>query len=221
MANYKLIHFDKISSTQTYAHELIANGTATDGTVIVADSQISGYGRYGRKWISNTGNLYVSFIYKMENRNPKLSYAVAVAVAEALIHFGVKPKIKWPNDILIDGKKNSGILIEYSGDFVIIGIGVNIKSNPKLSEYETAKLIDYTDVDKDKFLSILMKKLEIWLYADFTIIRSKWTELATGLNEFVKYRGTVAQLIGINEDGALVLRIGSEYVTKYGDEISF
>lgn len=220
LANYKLISFDKIPSTQTYAHEMVANDRATDKMVILAEAQSAGRGRYRRTWVSHHGNLYVSFIFKISDRDPRLSYAVAVAIAETMIQFGIKPNIKWPNDILIDGKKVSGVLIEYSKDFVIIGIGVNIKSNPTVQKYETTKLENYVKITRDELLSALMKSLDLWMDRDFAIVRTRWTELAAGINTVVTHRGRSAELIGLNEDGALVLRRGSEYLLTYGDEIS-
>lgn len=220
MAGYKLISFDKIPSTQDYALNLVAIGQANDHTVIMAESQSAGRGRYKRTWISNRGNLYVSFIFAAEDRDPRLSYVIAVAIAETLIHFGLKPKIKWPNDILIDNKKVSGTLTEYAGTFVIIGIGINIKTNPILDNYETTKLDDYIKIEKTELLNKLMKNLDKWRNTDFPLVRARWMDLATGLNKFVKYRGEKVELIGINENGALVLRNGSNYVLAYGDEIS-
>ena len=128
---YKLLSFDKITSTQDYAHDLIANGEASNKIIVKALAQSAGRGRYRRNWVSHHGNLYVSFIYKITERNPKLSYAVGIAVAETLLSFKLKPQIKWPNDILIDDKKISGILIEYSQNFVIIGIGIQPSKNTK------------------------------------------------------------------------------------------
>ena len=94
MDAYKLISFDKIPSTQDYAHDLIAQRTASDKTVITALAQSAGRGRYKRNWVSHHGNLYSSFIYKVVERDPRLSYAVAVAIAETVIHFGMQPQIK-------------------------------------------------------------------------------------------------------------------------------
>ncbi|MDR2413085.1 MAG: biotin--[acetyl-CoA-carboxylase] ligase [Rickettsiales bacterium] len=217
---YKLVFFDKIPSTQLHAHKLISKGRAADRTLIVANAQSAGRGRYRRAWVSPRGNLYVSFIYSVDERDPKLSYAVAVAIADSLASFGIRPSIKWPNDILIDGKKVSGVLIEYAKDFVIVGIGVNIKSNPTVAEYETAKLDDYKKVSRDELLASLMKSLDAWLNRDFSAVRKAWMDLAAGLNKTITHRGRSAELIGINEDGALVLRRGSEYMMTYGDEIS-
>lgn len=217
---YKLISFDKIPSTQDYAHDLIVEGKATDRTVVTALAQSAGRGRYKRTWVSHHGNLYASFIYKIAERDPKLSYAVAVAIAETLISFGLKPQIKWPNDVLIDGKKISGVLIEYARNFVIVGIGINIKTCPTVKEYKTAKVEDYADASVQDVLSVLIKKLDKWRRTDFVIVRERWMELAMCINKMIKYQGKSAELIGINEDGALVLRFDSRYVLTYGDEIS-
>ncbi len=221
LAKYKLISFDKIPSTQTYAHELIASGGATDHTAILAEAQSAGRGRHRRKWVSHHGNLYVSFIYRCEERDPRLSYCVAVAVAETLASFGVRPMIKWPNDILIDSKKIAGILIEYSGPFVVVGIGINIKSNPTVDAYKTTKLDVYSvDVPKIEVLNRLMKNLEKWLRTDFANVRARWTELAALLHRRVKYHGDIVELVGINENGALILRRDTQYLLVYGDEIT-
>lgn len=220
LAGYKLISFDKIPSTQTYALDMVAQGTARDHTVILAEAQSAGRGRYRRTWVSHHGNLYASFIFATDERDPRLSYVVAVAVAETMIAFGIDPTIKWPNDILIDGAKVAGILIEYAGAFVIVGIGVNIKTNPTVAEYKTTKLENYSNVSRDEFLNKLMKNLDKWRRTDFVNVRARWMELAAGLHCVVKYRGGDVELIGINENGALILRHDTKYFLAYGDEIS-
>lgn len=220
MAGYKLISFDKIPSTQTYALDLIARGAARGHTVVVAQAQSAGRGRYRRTWVSHHGNLYASFIFASENRDPRLAYVVAVAIAETMISFGVRPTIKWPNDILINGAKVCGVLIEYAGAFVVVGIGINIKSNPTVPEYQTTKLERYADIERTDLLNRLMRNLDKWMRTDFATVRARWMELATALNKVVRYRGENVELIGINESGALVLRRGTQYLLAYGDEIS-
>jgi BirA family biotin operon repressor/biotin-[acetyl-CoA-carboxylase] ligase len=219
LALYKVISFDKIPSTQTTAQELIAEHRAGDHSIVVAAAQSAGRGRYRRKWVSHHGNLYASFIYACEERDARLSYSVAIAVADTLFSFGIVPTIKWPNDILVDEKKISGILIEYYGRFVIVGIGINVATNPTVAEYKTTKMNDYIMVSEKDVLARLMKYMDKWIKADFATVRSRWMSMATGLNATVKYRGATAQLIGINENGALVLRCGTRYVLAYGDEI--
>ena len=220
LEKYKLISLDKIPSTQDWAHDLIARGEASNRTVITATAQTAGRGRYRRQWVSHHGNLYASFIFKSVERDPKLSYAMGVAVAETLIHFGLSPQIKWPNDILINGKKISGILIEYAQSFVIVGIGINIKSCPTVADYKTTKMDNYVKLSVTDVLSVLIKKLDKWRNTDFSIVRDRWMDLAFAINNIIKYHGKPAELIGLNMDGALVLRRGSEYILTYGDEIS-
>ena len=219
LANYKVLSFDKISSTQTYAHEMIAQGAARDHTAIVALAQYAGRGRYRRTWVSHHGNLYVSFIFESEYRDPRLAYAVAVAIVDTLLSFGISSEIKWPNDILIEGKKVAGVLIEYSGRFVIIGIGINVKSNPTVPEYETTKLEKYKSVELTDLFQRLAKNLDKWMSCDFESVRDAWTTAATGLNKTVKYRGSMVELVGINDNGALVVRSNGEYKLIHGDEI--
>ena len=218
---YKLISFDKISSTQDYAHDLIARGEAHNKIIITALAQSAGRGRYRRTWVSHHGNLYASFIYKTAERDPKLSYAVAVAIAETLIALGITPEIKWPNDVLIKGKKISGVLIEYSQNFVIIGVGINIKTCPTVKEYKTTKINNYVkNTDINDVLTILIKEMDKWRRVNFLSVRERWMDLAAALNKIIQYHGKPAELIGLNEDGALVLRDGSRYILTYGDEIS-
>ena len=219
LAGYKVVSFDKISSTQSYAHDMIAQGIASDHMAIVAAAQYAGRGRYRRKWVSHHGNLYVSFIFNSPERDPRLSYAVAVAVAETIVSYGVNPQIKWPNDILVNNAKISGVLIEYVGRFVIIGIGINVHTNPTVPEYKTTRLDEYANVEVTDVMSRLVKNLDKFIKADFDIVRKRWMALAAGLNKLVKYRGEMVELIGVNDNGALVVRRGPEYLLIHGDEI--
>ena len=221
LVGYKVYSFDKIPSTQDAAHELIATGKGANRTAVVALAQSAGRGRHRRKWVSHHGNLYVSFIYDCAERDGRLAYAIAVAVAETLISYGVNPTIKWPNDILIDGKKVCGILIEYAGPFVVVGIGINIKTNPTVREYKTTKLDNYVmNISPNEMLGGMMRNLDKWRRAEFSIVRTRWMQLVEHLNKDILYQGEPAELIGINENGALILRRDTRYLLVYGDEIT-
>lgn len=198
---------------------MIAAGNASDHVVIVAAAQSAARGRFKRTWVSHHGNLYASFIFSSDERDPRLSYVIAVAIAETILSFGIVPQIKWPNDILINGDKVCGVLIEYSGRFVVCGIGINIKTSPTVEQYKTTHLNKYANVDKTELLNRLMRNIDKWMRTDFAIVRTRWTDLAIALNKPVKYRGESMELIGINENGALVLRHSSKYLLAYGDEI--
>ncbi|MDE6250516.1 MAG: biotin--[acetyl-CoA-carboxylase] ligase [Alphaproteobacteria bacterium] len=220
LGGYKVISFDKIPSTQTFALNMVAAGRASDHVAIVAQAQSAGRGRYRRTWVSHHGNVYASFIFNADERDPRIAYSVAVAVAETIISYGIMPQIKWPNDILIDGAKVCGILIEYAGPFVIVGIGVNIKTNPTVDAYQTTRLDKYmADISVTDFLGRLMRQLDKWMKRDFASVRARWMDLAIAIKTTVKYRGANVELIEINSDGALVLRDGAQYFLAWGDEI--
>jgi BirA family biotin operon repressor/biotin-[acetyl-CoA-carboxylase] ligase len=128
-------YFAEIGSTNTYARRLAEQG-AREGELVIADSQTDGRGRLGRHWVSPADmNLYLSFVLRPKlppARAPQITLMAAVALAETLQSFlPVPPSIKWPNDIIVNGKKLAGILSEVncgtdSVEFVILGIGVNV-----------------------------------------------------------------------------------------------
>ncbi len=115
---------DKTTSTNDLARSL--NGGSEDFAV-VAEEQTSGRGRLDRKWISPKGGLYFSICTEHE---PLLPLKVGAAVAQTLDDLGVKPSLKWPNDVLVDDKKICGILAESVGRRAVVGLGVNIDRSP-------------------------------------------------------------------------------------------
>ena len=199
---------------------MIADNAATDKTVIIAAAQTAGRGRSTRKWVSHHGNLYSSFIYKIDSHRPTLSYAFAVAAAETLLYFNIPVEIKWPNDLLAGGKKISGLLLEYCHNFLIVGIGINIKTCPSVELYKTAKTDDFVKgLTPIKVVNELIKNFEKWRHADFSSIRKRWMELSIDASTPLNYRGKPAQFCGMNEDGAIILRMGHKYELVYGDEV--
>lgn len=220
---YKLILFDKIKSTQDYAIKLCnENKTELDKTIIVAKSQSSGHGRYNRHWTSPTGNLYASFIYKIDKKDPKISYYIAVAIVFSLKKLNIESKIKWPNDILIENKKVCGVLIEYVNNFIIIGIGINIKSSPKLTKYETTYLNKYLNkkTNVEEVLNLLIKNLNELLKKDFDYIYEKWMNFAIK-NKEISYKDKIYKLIGIDKNGFLILKDEINTIKITSDEIYF
>jgi len=136
----KKIHvFDQLDSTNSEAYRIAREG-GEEGEVVVADCQLRGKGRLGRSWLSPPGaNLYVSVILRppIEARNaPLLTLMAAVAAVKAVKRIsGIQPWIKWPNDLLVNGKKVAGLLNEMNAragqvDFVILGIGINVNMSP-------------------------------------------------------------------------------------------
>ena len=138
----ELIHhrFDSISSTNDWAKEQIAFFQRDKVTIVSADSQTSGRGQYGRSWLSSSKeNIYISFCFFIsEGQNDPLSltHLMAIAVAQLLEEEQLVPQIKWPNDVLIDGKKIAGILCETvpveNMIGVIIGVGLNVNMTAEM-----------------------------------------------------------------------------------------
>lgn len=158
MSKYTKVFLDKVPSTNSYAIEQI--GFLKDKTVLFSHKQTSGRGRYNRKWISDdTDNLYATFIFKPDDIEnypfPNLTQYLSLILCEFLEdEFKLKPNIKWPNDVLIDGYKISGILAEsYMGSNKIKGVVLGLGLNVNLKA-ETLDLID----QKATSLSVLLSE---------------------------------------------------------------
>ena len=128
----RILFFQEVASTMDEAVRLADSGAA-EGTVIVAEAQRAGRGRFQRKWISAPGNLYLSIILRpTPQASSFLSMLSAVAVARAIRQAtGLTPRLKWPNDVLTGGKKVAGTLVEsvLEGSNVrcaIVGVGINV-----------------------------------------------------------------------------------------------
>jgi len=143
----KKFKFKKVNSTNNTAIRIIKNSNFKFG-MVTADTQLSGKGQYGKKWVSNKGNLFVSFFHEIKNINISLSTLTKIncLLVKKTIEKYYKKKIifKKPNDLLINKKKISGILqeiISVSGNkFLIVGIGVNLIKSPKIKNYPTTNL---------------------------------------------------------------------------------
>lgn len=227
----KSLHFfPSIDSTNTYTARLAREG-AVEGSVVIADEQTGGKGRLGRSWVSPPGvNLYMSLILRPAVPTatvPQVGLLAAVAVADAIDDVcHLTPAIKWPNDILIDGKKVCGILAEMQTEAgslkaVVLGIGVNV--NAPLSAFpeelrdkaSSLFLAGEREIDRSIFTAAVLTHLEklyvLWLEQGFPALRPLWERRATGLlGKLITVAapeglmtGTVQ---GLDNDGALLLR---------------
>ena len=194
--------FDTLPSTQDAAHDCVHDGAA-EGTVIQAMQQSVGRGRHGNQWISPMGNLYMSLILRpmcTPDLAGQVSFVVALALAAAVKPYlfpDHKLTLKWPNDILIDGKKVAGILLETdlspSGlvDVLIVGIGVNIHAAPDdriaLQSVAGDRRIAVHRF-RDEILHHLDEYYQGWKGAGFEPVRREWLALAHGLNHKISAR---------------------------------
>lgn len=215
---WRLVALQSVGSTNDEAARLADSG-APEGTVVWAREQTGGRGRRGRRWTSPAGNLYCSTVLRPDCPAPRaaeLGFVAALAVADI-----VPPKravrVKWPNDVLVDGGKVAGILPESAigedgkAQHVVMGIGVNVGFAPELSEmrYPSAMLGGTVEGALEKLTAALAARLDQWRRAGFETIRAAWLAKAgpIGLDVDVKLgeelvRGRFA---GIDGDGALLL----------------
>ena len=166
---FKKFKFKKVNSTNNTAIRIIKNSNFKFG-MVTADTQLSGKGQYGKKWISNKGNLFVSFFHEIKNINISLSTLTKInclLVKKAIEKYYIKKIVfKKPNDLLINKKKISGILQEIISisdkKFLIIGIGVNLVKSPKIKDYPTTSLFELTNnhINKSKFENQLKEIFE-------------------------------------------------------------
>ena len=149
MLKINLNILDVCTSTNDIAFNAALNGEV-EGTSYLAHTQTEGRGRNQNKWTSSKGNLFLSTIIKPKSDKSlwhQLSVIVGFSIVQVLVDLGVNSNLidlKWPNDVLVDNKKISGVLLEASDNFVIVGIGLNILKTPILeTKWATTKLNDH------------------------------------------------------------------------------
>ena len=213
---------ERLPSTNTFLKELVGvRNQVPSGTVVAAREQTQGRGRRDRQWLSATGeNLTFSILLRGKfnlRQLPSASMAAAVAVAELLEAEGLKPSLKWPNDVLVNGKKICGILSEGISDGVIIGIGlnVNMQNAEHIDQPATSiRMETGTRRDIDELLGKLLKHLSLrldeWAVGGFSKVRKNWEEKIPNVGETVSVNddGAVRRgvLAGFGLDGELLLR---------------
>lgn len=200
----------------------LARGGIAEGLWLRAERQSGGRGRQGRAWVSPAGNLYASTLVRLRASDPPaatLALVAAVALEETVRVYLGEPAIvvKWPNDLLIDGAKLSGILLERTGDAVVIGIGVNLAHHPQgLDRLTTSLAAHGVSVDPARFVETLTEAfsrwLGLWRGTGLAPVRARWLErahpLGTALTARLPDDNAVEGLFdGLDPSGALVLRL--------------
>lgn len=225
-----------IDSTSTEAKRRVAAGF--EDQWIVADQQTAGRGRQDHQWISPQGNIYATALFREPGGLPvalRLPFAAALAVSDVVRQHAplADVRLKWPNDVRIDRKKVSGILVETGGsgtDFwVAAGIGINVFALPTNVGQPATSLLELGmqhDATVENVLATLRDAFAIRLAqarAGFTEIRQTWLDRAEALGETVHIRAGDVEIHGIFEDlepdGALVLRLpdGSRRSIRAGE----
>jgi BirA family biotin operon repressor/biotin-[acetyl-CoA-carboxylase] ligase len=223
---FRLHRFATLGSTNDEAKALARAG-APEGTLVWADEQTAGRGRRGRTWLSPPGNLYLSLVLRPEGapaRAAQLGFVAALGLGDALAALAgpaLKLRYKWPNDLLVNGRKLAGILLESENaagdrvDFVVAGIGVNIVAAPEDVEFPATSLAaeGVAGVTPAVLLGGFVRHFETWAgrwrEAGFAPVRAAWLKRASGLGEPIRVRLERSTLCGrfldLDDDGALVL----------------
>jgi BirA family biotin operon repressor/biotin-[acetyl-CoA-carboxylase] ligase len=224
----RVLRFDSIDSTSSEAFRRAAAGDPGD-LWITAGRQLKGRGRRNRAWTSELGNLYASLLLRPPvsvGRAGELSFVAAVALCDAVAAAApaLSPKLalKWPNDLMVSGRKLSGILLESSArtgaplEAVVIGFGVNCASHPESADYPVTSLkAEGATVSPADLLEALMDSFSaaygVWaLGQGFASVRALWLARAAGLGETITVRLANREIRGTFEalgpDGALAVR---------------
>jgi len=198
------IHWEyEVSSTNTVALKLAEDG-AVEGTVVVSEAQRQGRGRLGRTWVSQAENgIYLSLILRpnfVPMKAPMLTFIAAIAVVETLEQlFHLNAQIKWPNDVMIHGKKVAGILTELRAEMegihhIILGIGINVNTTRFPKEFQdrvTSLSLELKEkVTRVKIVQTLLETIERWyliaLSTHADVIFHRWSELSCTLHRRVE-----------------------------------
>lgn len=225
------------STNADLAAALRSDEPPAEGEWLVTRRQTAGRGRQGREWFDGAGNFMGSCVVDLREGDPppaSLSFVAAVAVAQAIrasLDGACEPALKWPNDVLLDGGKASGILLEMVGRSVVVGIGVNLLHAPELPDRKTATLAQFgNSPTPEEFARTLAEKfasqLSAWRNRGLEPILSAFllnsshslgSPVSVHDPDGSRIEGTFA---GLEEtDGALRLRLadGSERVIRAGD----
>lgn len=223
---------EETGSTNADMLALAAAG-ASEGSWLRAERQTAGKGRQGRAWDSPVGNFYGSTLVRLRPTDPPaptLALVTVVALEEAVrVFLPTGATIKWPNDLLINGAKLSGVLLERAGDAVVVGIGVNLGHHPDLPDRPATSLVAQgVTVDVATFADVLTDSFTRWLSRwrgeGLEPIRQRWldrahppgTALTARLPDGTTHDGLFDSL---TTDGALILRLaeGSRHVIHAAD----
>ncbi len=224
-----LVWLRETDSTQ----ELLRRGGFPEGTVVVADRQKKGKGRKGRRWESQEGGLYFSFVLSSEKFRSVLQVplVVGLAVSETLDSLGVRTVIKWPNDVYARGRKIAGVLAEKTDDRVIVGVGLNVNQRCFHGELEGQAISMYQitgeEHDRVELLRGLLERItdhmKLYRREGFTPFKERVEEKLIFVGEEVVVlceKPEVGVLAGIDDEGFLLLRTAEGNVRVSAGDVS-
>ncbi|MCW5773913.1 MAG: biotin--[acetyl-CoA-carboxylase] ligase [Rhodospirillaceae bacterium] len=232
--------FGTVASTNDEARRFAEAGAA-EGLIVTGGEQRAGRGRQGRAWASPVGNLYLSLLLRpavKPGTAGAFGFGVAVAVAEAVERLapGARARCKWPNDVLVEGRKIAGILLESRGtpdrlDWLVVGIGLNVAVGPVAAAWPATTLTTLGGGgDLEAALAVLAAQLDRWyrLWRDegFAPLRAAWLSRAHTIGETLAVRRNGGQIegrfAGLDPAGALLLDMadGRREALSYGEIVA-
>ncbi|MFQ6071492.1 MAG: biotin--[acetyl-CoA-carboxylase] ligase [Methanosarcinales archaeon] len=228
----KIYHFAEVDSTNDMAKKLADK--CEDGTVVIADVQKRGKGRFGREWISPSGGIYLSIFLKprMDPSNaPRLTLTFGLAVAKTIRKLGLDAKIKWPNDILINGKKVSGILTEADVNnninYIIAGIGID--ANVDIDTFPIELQDSATSLNRElkkpvnrvELIRELLEEIEKYYdiyFQDYHKILDEWRSLSDTIGRVVEIKTQkeliIGEAVGVDLEGELLVELSDGTLKK-------
>ncbi len=230
-STYRLVRYETVGSTNDEAKRLARNG-AEEGTLVWAIEQTRGRGRHGHVWVSPRGNLYASVILRPDcpvSRAAQLGFVAALAVGDTLGSISQSLEelsYKWPNDVLVHGRKIAGILLESElgegevPQFVVVGVGINLASSPRDAEFPATSIAEQDlrtvspAVALEGFAQDFQAWVRRWRDEGFAPVRAAWRARAMSLGDPIRVRLEAATLQGrfldIDQHGALLLETAGE-----------
>ncbi len=229
---YRLLCYNSIGSTNDEAKHLAREG-AEEGTLVWALEQTAGRGRRGRVWSSPRGNLHLSLILRPDclvGSAAQLGFIAALAVGDALR--AILPRIeriayKWPNDVLIDGRKVAGVLLESETvgcekpSFVVVGVGVNLAASPQGTEFPASSIMEeglgeiMPEVMLEKFAAHFRSWNRRWRAEGFAPVRASWLAAAAivrgePIRVRLESRALCGRFLDLDHEGSLLLDCAGE-----------
>ena len=239
MIHIQLDIMESCSSTNDIAIKNAKQGFP-EGSSFLSYLQTNGRGRNANQWVSVKGNLHLSTILRPKTNKinwHQLSLIIGLSIFESLIKLGVdrkKIELKWPNDVLVQKRKISGVLLESFDNFIVVGIGLNILKTPQNeTKWYTTKLKDHINKDFSlKYIAnIILKNIYrnyvIWEEKGFNVFKKKINNSIYNINKEIvlKLNSQSDEIsgvfLGLGDNGTLKIKVGKQYLDYYSVESFF
>jgi len=203
---------DTVKSTNNWLSDFFLN----IGDSVLAIRQTEGKGRRSNNWSSDSGGLYFTLVC---SSNKLLPFIAGLSVLESLVGIKDNIKLKWPNDIILNGRKLGGILCENYGNYTVVGLGLNINNRISLSKAINLKDINY-DLDRLDFISLFLFNFDNNLNLSSEKILENYTKVDFLIGKNISWEKGSGIVKSIDKDGSLIVDTLDKIVNLYSEEVS-